>query len=138
MNSYKVTFRFYDITPKVAYIKAENQADAFVKAHAFISPDDNCCEIIPERIRNADVPAYTEVCRIRGWELEALIHAEDIGVYEYKVDGAVMRYWSLYDGGFYFITHNLETGAETRELMIPWQDADECPEYGFSYNYFVG
>ena len=50
MNSYKVRLRFYDRMPKTVYLQAENNAEAFSKAHRFITPESNCCEIIPTRI----------------------------------------------------------------------------------------
>ena len=145
MNSYKVTFRFYDISPRVAYIMAENQRDAFSKAHAFITPEDDCCEIIPERVRKADVPEYTPVRRIRNpYERKALLYAEQIGIYEYSVNAEFIEYWSLYDEGFIFVKRNLDTGTETRELRIPWTGTDCIPDFlrgkfgGTLYNYFCG
>lgn len=146
MNSYKVTFRFYDISPRTAYIMAENQRDAFSKAHAFITPDDDCCEIIPERVRKADVPEYTPVRRIRNpYERKALIYAEKIGIYEYSVSGAIMEYWSFYgqNEGWIFVRYDLESGTEIfRGANIPWMGfipAFLKTETGATkYNYMCG
>lgn len=50
MNSYEVTFRFYDRYPEKVYLQAQNNADAFDKAHSYITPNSNCCGIEPRRI----------------------------------------------------------------------------------------
>lgn len=150
MNSYKIKFRFYDIMPLTAYIKAENKRDAFEKAHAFITPDDNCCEIIAERIRNADVPAYTPEGRIRkdrtDWNNKALLYAEKIGIYEYSVSGTIMEYWSFFgqNEGWIFVRYDLEKGKEIfRGANIPWMGY--IPEFlkdtetgATRYNYCCG
>lgn len=49
------------------------------------------------------------------WELEALKYAERIGVYEYRVNGRLMEYWSYYGSeGWYFIRYDL---AEEKEVF---------------------
>lgn len=50
MNSYKVTLRYYSGWYKHIYLPAQNQAEAFDKAHGFITQYDGVCEIIPEKI----------------------------------------------------------------------------------------
>lgn len=73
--------------------------------------------------------------------------AEQIGVYEYKVNGKFMEYWSFFSGeGFRFIQFNLLTGEERREGFIPWRREDGIPVPAFLksasgttlYNYNVG
>ena len=49
MNSYKITFRYYDKMPDTIYLPAQNEREAFSNAHRFITPDSNCCEIITKR-----------------------------------------------------------------------------------------
>jgi len=130
MNSYRITFRFYDISPRYAYIMAENQRDAFSKAHAFISPEDDCCEIIPQRVKKADVPEYTPVGRIRNpYERKALIYAESRGIYEYSLNGATMEYWSLLEDGFWKTEVNLENYTKSSERKIPWTGPECIPEF---------
>ena len=127
MNSYKVTFYFYDICPRTAYLEAKNTQDAWDKAHKFITPDDDCNMIVPVRIRKADVPEYTPVGRIRedrtDWNHKALLYAEKIGIYEYAVSGTIMEYWSFYgeSEGWIYVQYDL---AEEKEIFrggnIPW------------------
>lgn len=81
-------------------------------------------------------------------EAQALLHAENVGIYEYAVnDDGIMEYWSFFPGeGFRFIQHNLNTGEEQREGFIPWQREDGLPvpmflkseNGGCLYNYNVG
>lgn len=154
MNSYKITFKFYDISPKIAYIMAENMADANAIAHRFITPDDDCRAIEATRVRKAEVPEYTPVHRIReprtekemSWATKALIYAEQIGVYEYSVSGTIMEYWSFYgqNEGWIFVRYDLASGAEIfRGGNIPWQGFIPAflkdPVTGATrYNYMVG
>ena len=154
MNSYRITFRFYDISPRTAYIKAENMADANYLAHKFITPDDDCREIIVERIAKVEVPEYTPVHRIReertaqemDWATKALIYAEQIGIYEYAISGTIIQYWSFYgqNEGWLFIQYDL---AEEKEIFrganIPWMGY--IPEFlkdpvtgATRYNYMCG
>lgn len=153
MNSYKLTFRFYDIAPKTAYVKAENMAEAAVIGHRFITPDDDCRAIEADRVRKADVPEYTPVHRIReprtekemSWALRALIYAEKRGIYEYTVSGSTMEYWSLYEDGFWKSIVNLDDGSKKSERKIPWTGPECIPEFlenpvtgATRYNYMVG
>ena len=80
------------------------------------------------------------------WNKQALIHAEDIGVYEYSVSGTIMEYWSYYGPGegWYFIRYDLALNAEIfRGANIPWMGF--IPEFlkdpvtgATRYNYMVG
>lgn len=79
------------------------------------------------------------------YKSKALICAETIGVYEYTVIGNMMTYWSFYpECGFIFVTHNLDTGAESREVKYPWEPERKIPpeliaENGSTlYNYCTG
>lgn len=59
-----------------------------------------------------------------------LLRAELTGVYEYKVKGNKMIYISYFGSeGFYKVTHNLDTGEETRKHQATTKQA---------YNYFCG
>jgi hypothetical protein len=83
------------------------------------------------------------------WEVEALKYAESIGVYEYKVNGRFIEYWTFYgqSEGWYFVRYDLREKRERfRGANIPW-DSEVClPAPGFlrtkggatRYNYMVG
>ena len=82
------------------------------------------------------------------WAHEALVYAENIGVYEYKVNGKVMEYWSFFGRGegWYFIRHDLEQNKDIfRGANIPWDYSMEQPipaflrgPEGTTYNYMEG
>ncbi len=83
----------------------------------------------------------------RDWAHEALVHAETIGVYEYKVNGKYMEYWSFYGRGegWYFVRYDLEAGKEVfRGANIPWDPDAKIPAFllaangGTLYNYMEG
>lgn len=88
--------------------------------------------------------------RLRAGELEskAAMYAEKIGVYEYKVNGSLMEYWSFYGPeGWYFVRYDLENEKEVfRGANIPWDDSlnERIPAFlrtkdGFTmYNYMQG
>ena len=143
MNSYKITLLFYGARlPEKKYIKAKNYAEAQELGRKFITPAMGCQFVEVDRIRKADVPQYDEPGV--DYAHEALIHAEYIGVCEYRVNGTMMEYWSLYDEGFWFITYDLFMGEETRDLRIPWRKGAKIPDEftgphgGTLYNYFEG
>ena len=77
-------------------------------------------------------------------EQKAIARAEKIGVYEYKVNGKYMEYWSFYGSeGWYFVRYDLEEGKEAfRGANIPY--AGVIPKFLLSdsgaslYNYMVG
>jgi len=132
---------------------AENRVEANRIAHRYITPDDDCREIIAERIRKDEVPGYTPVKRIReprakeemSMAQRALIHAEYIGVYEYSVSGTIMEYWSFYgqNEGWFFVRYDLQAGREIfRGANIPWMGF--IPEFlktetgATRYNYMCG
>ena len=79
-------------------------------------------------------------------ENKALKHAEEIGVYEYKVNGKYMEYWSFYGHeGWYFVRYDLEAGKEVfRGANIPWDDNAGIPAFlrggngSTLYNYMEG
>lgn len=77
----------------------------------------------------------------------ALRHAEDIGVYEYKVNGQYMEYWSLFDEGFYFFRTDLNTLEREEVCHLHWAKGEGYPVPAFlltdgtgftKYNYFCG
>ena len=74
----------------------------------------------------------------------ALVHAEEIGVIEYKVNGRYMEYWSFLENeGFYFIRHDLDSGKDVfRGANIPYDGvvpAFLMTETGATlYNYMEG
>lgn len=77
----------------------------------------------------------------------ALRHAENIGVYEYKVNGSYMEYWSLYDEGFYFFRTDLNTLQREEVCHLHWVKSEGYPVPAFlltdvtgytKYNYFCG
>ena len=83
----------------------------------------------------------------RDWKHEALVYAEKIGVYEYKVNGQYMEYWSFYGQGegWYFVRYDLEAGKEVfRGANIPWDDKAGIPAFLLTeegatlYNYMEG
>lgn len=96
-----------------------------------------------------DVPTYCPHCERSAWDMSrpALIYAERYGIYEYKVNGMWIEYWSFFSGeGFRFIRHHLLTGEENRDVLIPWTAQDDMPVPAFLrsenggclYNYNVG
>lgn len=92
--------------------------------------------------------ATTRQTELSGYELEALKHAEEIGVIEYKVNGHVMEYWSFYGSeGWYFVRYNLVSKKEIfRGANIPWDPGLPQPTPAFLmtergatlYNYMQG
>lgn len=77
----------------------------------------------------------------------ALRHAEKIGVYEYKVNGKYMEYWSLFDEGFYFFRTDLNTLQREEVCHLHWVKSEGYPVPAFlltdvtgytKYNYFCG
>lgn len=97
---------------------------------------DDSTFLVADRDRKADL------------ELKALAHAEEIGVYEYKVNGNVMEYWSFFGSeGWYFVRFDLDLGKEVfRGANIPWDESIERPVPAFLvaegggllYNYMQG
>jgi hypothetical protein len=80
-------------------------------------------------------------------EQKALVRAEEIGVYEYEVNGKYMEYWSFYGQGegWYFVRYDLEAGKEAfRGANIPWDDKAGIPAFlrtgdgATLYNYMEG
>lgn len=80
------------------------------------------------------------------YDQKALEYAEKIGVYEYKVNGKYMEYWSFYGHeGWYFVRYDLEAGKEAfRGANIPWDDNAGIPAFlrtekgATLYNYMEG
>lgn len=76
----------------------------------------------------------------------AIRHAEDIGVYEYKVNGSYMEYWSMFDEGFYFFRTDLNTLEREEVCHLHWVKSEGYPVPAFlrtpegytKYNYFCG
>lgn len=80
------------------------------------------------------------------WALEALKYAEEIGVYEYRVNGCLMEYWSYYGSeGWYFVRYDLVNKKEVfRGANIPWDPNLGIPAFlktdsgATLYNYMEG
>lgn len=79
------------------------------------------------------------------YEQKALERAEDIGVYEYKVNGKYMEYWSFFGReGWYLVRHDLDQGKDVfRGANIPWDANMGVPAFlrdkdGTHYNYMTG
>ena len=78
-------------------------------------------------------------------EQKAIVRAEKIGVYEYKVNGKYMEYWSFYGSeGWYFVRYDLDEDKEVfRGANIPFRDG-VIPKFLLSdsgatlYNYMTG
>lgn len=97
-----------------------------------------------------DAPTYCPHCDRSAWENldhPALIYAERHGIYEYRVNGFWIEYWSFFPGeGFRFIQHHLITGEENRDALIPWDNMCDRPVPAFLksenggclYNYNCG
>ena len=76
----------------------------------------------------------------------ALRHAEEIGVYEYKVNGSYMEYWSMFDEGYYFFRTDLNTLEREEVCHLHWVKSEgypvpaflKTPEGATKYNYFCG
>ena len=86
---------------------------------------------------------------LSGYELEALKHAEEIGVLEWKVNGNIMEYWSFFGQGegWYFVRHDLDKKKDVfRGANIPWDSSLPQPIPAFLmtergatlYNYMQG
>ena len=94
-----------------------------------------------------DIPAYCPVCGKRNWmdkKQYSILVCEKIGVYEFKLNGDWLEYWTLYEDGFRFVRFNLVTGEENRDTLINWSPLDPVPSFLLNengatlYNYFVG
>lgn len=83
-----------------------------------------------------DLKSLEEKTKASEFEHKALVYAEKIGVYEYKVNGNLMEYWSFYGSeGWYFIRYDLENEREVfRGANIPWDDSLGKPVPAFLYN----
>lgn len=76
----------------------------------------------------------------------ALRYAEEHGIYEYKVNGTYMEYWSMYEDGFYFYRVDLDTKERAQLCHIEWhkEDGIHVPAFLLTetgatlYNYFEG
>ena len=67
---------------------------------------------------------------MKDYEAIALAHAEEYGIYSYKVKGNIMKWYSFFRGeGFYKVTLNLDTGEEIRKHQ------NTCKH---EYNYLCG
>ena len=83
---------------------------------------------------------------VTDYDQKALVHAEDIGVYEYEVNGKYMEYWSFYGSeGWYFVRHDLDENKDVfRGANIPWDAEIGIPRFLLSdlgrtkYNYMTG
>ena len=100
-------------------------------------------------LNEQDIPTYCPECERSAWDMSepALQYAENRGIYEYKVNGMWIEYWSFFSGeGFRFIRRHLLTGDENRDVLIPWdrQCGYPVPAFlksktgGCLYNYNVG
>ena len=84
----------------------------------------------------------------KDYDLEALKHAEEIGVIEYRVNGNLMEYWSFFGSeGWYFIRYDLDKKKDIfRGANIPWDSSLPQPIPAFLmtesgstlYNYMQG
>ena len=79
------------------------------------------------------------------YEQKALLYAEKLGIYEYTVSGNIMQWWSFYpECGFIYVTYNLDSAAESRDVKYPWEPERKIPpelitENGSTlYNYCTG
>ena len=70
MNSYEITFRYYDKMPDKIYLPAKNHAEAFSNAHRFINPYSNCCEIIPKRVSKAYMVERKAKYAMENWRVD--------------------------------------------------------------------
>lgn len=70
MNSYEITFRYYDRSPETIYLPAKDYAQAFSDAHRFINQYANCCEIIPKRISKAEMQKRNAKYAMQNWRVE--------------------------------------------------------------------
>lgn len=83
---------------------------------------------------------------LTSYEEKALAYAEEIGVYEYAVNGKYIEYWSFYPSeGWYFVRYDLDLCKEVfRGANIPFGDGT-IPRFlladglrATKYNYEVG
>ena len=82
------------------------------------------------------------------YDQEALKHAEEIGVIEYRVNGNLMEYWSFFGSeGWYFIRYDLDKKKDIfRGANIPLDSSLPQPIPAFLmtecgstlYNYMQG
>ena len=69
MNSYRITYRFYDDIPVRIFLPAKNYRDAFDRAHKYITPDDGCQFIEPERVSKAYMDKIGAKYVADGWKV---------------------------------------------------------------------
>lgn len=83
---------------------------------------------------------------LTNYEEKALAYAEEIGVYEYAVNGKYIEYWSFYgqSEGWYFVRYDLDLCKEVfRGANIPFGDGT-IPRFlladngATKYNYITG
>lgn len=99
---------------------------------------------------NVAVPSYADMLRAAGCrevhDDKALKHAESIGVYEFRVNGRYMEYWTFSGKteGWYFVRYDLDMEEEVfRGANIPFVE-DAIPAFLLSdtgaalYNYMEG
>ena len=77
MNSYKVTFRYYDRIPETIYLPAKDRGVAFSDAHKYITPNDNCCEIIVARVSKAYMEQNSVTYAMQNWRVEVNYLSKD-------------------------------------------------------------
>ena len=125
------------------------------KKEAEESGDEKCSEEPRERTKMLDKYQLTldgkpmdDVPYDIKMELRAIARAEEIGVYEWKMNGKLMEYWSFFGSeGWYFIRYDLELEKEVfRGANIPWDGSlsNPVPAFlvadggGLLYNYMQG
>lgn len=104
-----------------------------------------CTEFVPEDFQLQG--SYSNRPQSKNWHKEALEYAEDVGIYEYNVNGKYIEYWSFFgrSEGWYFVRYDLEK-QETlfRGAHIPWDENARIPKFLLQpngcakYNYKVG
>ena len=80
------------------------------------------------------------------YKQKAISYAEQLGIYEFKVNENYLEYWSLYIDGFHFSRVNLDTFINVEVCVLPWKQEDNIPvpaflknEHGATlYNYMIG
>lgn len=103
-------------------------------------------EKLRDKLNKTDVAERRATAFIGPWENMAIKYAEEVGVYEYWLNGSLMEYWTFYGSeGWYFVRYDLAIKKEVfRGANIPWDPKLGIPKFlhpdnrGTLYNYMQG
>ena len=93
MNSYEVKFRYYDRMPEKIYMQGKNYAEVFSDAHKYITPNDNCCEIVVTRVSKAFMEQNGLTYAMQNWRVEVNYLSKDYEDSAMEISTAFQSLW---------------------------------------------